>query len=170
MQKALGAERIIIGEEITTQEGEIIGLYLSDMIKPGLTVEATIGAIKSQNGLVYVPHPFENIRKGIQPETLQRIIDQVDIIETNNGRAITKKHSIEAQTWAVKNKIAACASSDAHGLSGAGHTYTNINSRPTKETLIAELSEATFVNNKPSIRSYLYPKINKFKKALKGFS
>lgn len=169
MQKALGKDYIIVGEEITTSEGEIIGLYLTSQINPGMSMAETIQAIKSQGGLVYVPHPFEKVRKGIQENTLQEIVDSVDIIETNNGRALSKKHSIEAQTWAVKNKIFAAASSDAHGIAGIGHTYTTIKQRPTKSTLLSELADATFVHGRPPIRSLLYPKYNRLKNKLKGF-
>ncbi len=62
LQAQLGV-RIIVGEEITTTEGEIIGLFLSKGIPPGLSPEETIHRIRRQNGLVYIPHPFETVRK-----------------------------------------------------------------------------------------------------------
>jgi predicted metal-dependent phosphoesterase TrpH len=168
MQKALGSEFIIVGEEISTTEGDIIGLYLSEVIKPGMTAKETVDAIHAQNGLVYIPHPFEKLRKGIQPETLQRIIEEVDIIETNNGRALAKKYSISAQTWSVKNKVSGAASSDAHGKAGIGHTYTAIEKRPTRQSLAFELANATFVHKRPPLRSLLYPKYYRLIKYLKG--
>jgi predicted metal-dependent phosphoesterase TrpH len=168
MQKALGSEFIIVGEEITTSEGEIIGLYLNEVINPGMSAKETVDAIHAQNGLVYIPHPFEKIRKGIQPEILQQIADDIDIIETNNGRALTKKHSISAQTWSVKNRVSGAASSDAHGKAGIGHSYTAIENRPTRQTLALELANATFVHKRPPLRSLLYPKYYRLIKYLKG--
>jgi predicted metal-dependent phosphoesterase TrpH len=168
MQKALGADYIIVGEEITTLEGEIVGLYLKKPIKKGLSAQETVDAIHAQGGLVYIPHPFEKTRKGIQLETLNRIAKFVDIIETNNGRALTKKHSINAQTWSIKNKIPAAASSDAHVKLGIGHSYTIIASRPAKTNLKNLLKDATFVHEFPPLRSLLYPKYNRYKKMLKG--
>jgi len=168
LQKALGEEYIIVGEEITTTQGEIIGLYLESPIESGMSAQDTITAIKDQNGLVYIPHPFEKVRKGVHQDTLLGIADDVDIIETNNGRALTKKHSLQAQTWSVKNKVPGAASSDAHGIAGVGHTYTTIKERPTRETLITELQSATFVHGRPPLKSLLYPKFNRFKKLLKG--
>lgn len=168
MQKALGEKYIIVGEEITTIDGEIIGLYLSEAIQPGLSAAATIQKIHEQGGLVYIPHPFEKIRKGIKKDTLNLILNDVDIIETNNGRALTRKHAVAAQTIAVKNKIPGCASSDAHGVAGVGHTYTTISERPTKETLLSLLSEATFAHSKPPLKTRFYPKKNRFMKKIKG--
>src|SRR5215467_13245977 len=55
MQKKLG-DRIIVGEEIETTEGEIIGLYLHETIPGGISVDEAIASIKHQGGLVYVPH------------------------------------------------------------------------------------------------------------------
>jgi len=146
LQKALGADFIIVGEEITTTDGEIIGLYLTSKVEPGMNAVDTIKAIHAQNGLVYIPHPFEKVRKGLQAEVLQHLLDDVDILEVFNGRAITKKHGIESFTWATKHKIAAAASSDAHGLKGVGKTYSMLENRPTKESLVYELQNATGFN------------------------
>ena len=60
VKKALGAElsdRIIVGQEITTKAGELIGLFLTQTVPAGLTLRETAKAIHQQGGLVYVPHP-----------------------------------------------------------------------------------------------------------------
>ena len=168
MQKALGEKLIIVGEEITAQECEIIGLYLSSVIEPGMSASDTIDAIKAQNGLVYIPHPFEKVRKGIQLELLNKLKDKIDIIEVNNGRTLSTKHSVSAQSWSIKNKIASVSSSDAHGKAGIGRTYTILEERPTRVSLLADLTNATHVYARPPLRSYLYPKINRFKKMIRG--
>lgn len=168
MQKALGKERIIVGEEISTIDGDIIGLYLDANIEPGMSAEETVDAIHAQDGLVYIPHPFEKVRNGIQLEKLNEIINKIDIIESYNGRALTKKRGITANTWAVKNKIPGCASSDAHGASGIGHTYTALNIQPNRNTLAKELQNGSIAHNRPPIRSLFYPKINRLKNYLKG--
>ena len=53
---------VIIGEEISTDKGHLIGLFLQDPISKGLSVRKTIEAIKKQNGLVIAPHPFYHSR------------------------------------------------------------------------------------------------------------
>ncbi|MCL5291007.1 MAG: phosphotransferase [Actinobacteria bacterium] len=49
---------IVVGEEISTRSGEIIGLFLTDEIERGLSVEKTIDLIHEQGGLAIAPHPF----------------------------------------------------------------------------------------------------------------
>ncbi|HWY78771.1 MAG TPA: hypothetical protein VNW29_00265, partial [Candidatus Sulfotelmatobacter sp.] len=80
MQKKLG-ERIIIGEEISTPEGEIIGLYLNETIPGGISLDEAIVSIKHQGGLIYIPHPYEHFRKGLRRFSIDRITSEIDIME-----------------------------------------------------------------------------------------
>jgi predicted metal-dependent phosphoesterase TrpH len=168
LQKALGDTHIIVGEEISTIKGEVIGLFLTELVSPGMTLEETIAAIHAQNGLVYVPHPFEKVRKGLQADDLQHVVQSIDIFETINGRALTKKHHAQAYTWSTKHRVVAAASSDAHGYKGVGRTYTMINNRPTRETLLRELEQATYAYSRPPLRTYFYPKMNRLKQLITG--
>jgi len=49
---------VIVGSEISTERGEIIGLFLKEEIKPG-NVQEVISEIKEQNGIIVIPHPFD---------------------------------------------------------------------------------------------------------------
>lgn len=55
--------KVIIGEEIKTSVGEIIGYFLQEEIPGGLTAQENIRLIKEQGGLVCVLHPFDRFRK-----------------------------------------------------------------------------------------------------------
>lgn len=163
IQQALG-DAIIVGEEITTTEGEIIGLYLHTTIRPMLTPEETVAAIKEQGGLVYVPHPFETVRKGIPEVTLDRIAKDVDIIEVHNGRAVFQNRSRDAVAWSERHHVPGAASSDSHGIAGWGRTYSEISQLPTRDTLVSLLAEATYAHASPGLRGILYPKYNRLRK------
>ena len=102
---------IIPGEEITTDRGEIIGLFLKEAIEPG-AFEDTIAAIKKQNGLVIVPHPFDPIRKAVKPLDQEAIL--FDAIEVLNGRAAYAAINKQARTYAQRNNRAMVCGSDAH--------------------------------------------------------
>ncbi len=161
-----GPERVIIGEEITTIQGDIIGLFLSTVVTPGQDITDAIDDIKSQGGLVYIPHPFETVRKGITLETLTNIADTVDIIETMNGRAYFQNYSQQTHEWAQHNNVPGASSSDAHSHHGLGSTYMTVSEPPTLSNLATLVARAQHSYAKPSIRTLLAPKLNKSRKLL----
>lgn len=165
LQKTYG-KKIIVGEEITTSEGEIIGLFLTNLVAPGQSPHRTAQAIRRQGGLVYIPHPFETVRKGLSLSVLDRIADLVDIVEVYNGRAIQNR-STQALDWAQRHQKVTAASSDAHGRKGAGHTYTSTTELLTVKNWSAQLGKAKLVRGRPPLVSFSYPKINRLKKRLR---
>lgn len=158
-QAELGG-RIIVGEEVMTSEGELIGLHLSKLVEPGQTALATAEAIKAQGGLVYVPHPFETVRSGISEKTLEQIAAQVDIIEGYNGRAIFQNRGALARKWAAKLGVPIAASSDAHGRTGWGYTYSLLDAAPSRASLVSLLKTASYSKGMVGI-GVIYPKLNR---------
>lgn len=157
-------DAIIVGSEIMSNDGEIIGLYLTDNVQPNMSARETAEAIKSQGGLVYIPHPFETVRSGIHPAALEAICDLVDIIEICNGRAFFQNRGSQALVWSRLNNVVTATSSDAHGIKGLGSTFTTIAELPTKSTLVALLQTATHQTKRPSAQSLLYPKYHRLRK------
>jgi predicted metal-dependent phosphoesterase TrpH len=155
-------ERIIVGEEIATTDGEIIGLYLHSTIPEGMSPSQTVKAIHAQGGLVYIPHPFETVRSGISERSLKQIITEVDIIETHNGRAVFQNRAELAAKWAAEYGLAAAASSDAHGRHGWARTYTRIENVPERDTLAGILSSASYSKKTVGL-GILYPKVNRIR-------
>ncbi|HSX00151.1 MAG TPA: PHP-associated domain-containing protein [Patescibacteria group bacterium] len=163
LQAELG-DSIIVGEEITALEGEIIGLYLQEAIPAGLSSIETVRRILAQRGIVYVPHPFETVRKGLPLAVLDEIADHVDVLETYNGRSIQDR-SARATAWAAKHDIAGAASSDAHGIRGWGNTYSILAEAPSRDTLVDLLGHATYSTRSTGPIGRLYPKLNRIRKA-----
>lgn len=164
--RATLGDSTIVGEEVTTTDGELIGLYLTKRVVPGMSALATARAIQAQGGLVYVPHPFEAVRNGLQLASLDKIADWVAIIETYNGRAVFQNCSRAAQAWADAHEVPGAASSDAHGWHGWGRTYTEVAEPPTKESLQRLLKNAAMRTAWPGIRGVFYPKYNRLRKRL----
>lgn len=160
-------DRIIVGEEIMTSEGEIIGLFLNAKIPAKLTPEETVRQIRSQSGLVYIPHPFENIRSGLSEKTLQRIADTIDVLEIRNGRAYLDNRSGRARVWASQHLVPGAASSDAHGWIGWGKTYSTVSAKPTRQNLAGLLAGAALSERRVGIIGIMYPLINKIRKRLR---
>lgn len=163
LQQELG-DAIIVGEEITTQDGEIIGLYLQKRVPPFLTVAETVARIKQQDGIVYIPHPFETVRKGMALHALDIIAEDVDIIEAYNGRAVFQNRTQEALLWASQHGVAVAASSDSHGIVGWGRTYTLLEAKPTRATLVDLLQSAQYHRSFPGVYGMMYPKMNRLRK------
>jgi predicted metal-dependent phosphoesterase TrpH len=122
---------IIIGEEVTTTEGEIIGLFLSEKIEAGLSPEETVRQIKAQNGLVLLPHGFDPLKRyRLQPPALERIAADVDIVETFNARISQPRWNAAAVTWAAERNILMSAGSDAHRLVDIGSAWVEAPLQP----------------------------------------
>lgn len=167
LQGELG-DRIIVGEEIMTTAGEIIGLFLTARIKPGLSPHETVKLIREQGGLVYIPHPFETVRKGLTQETLDELLDHVDIIEVANGRAFLQNRHSKSAIYAKLHRLASAASSDAHGVRGLGRTYTAIKDIPTPATLLSLIAKGTPIAAPPTPQALLYPQYHRLRKKLSG--
>ena len=163
VKKILG-DNIIVGEEIMTLDGEIIGLFLLENIQPQLTLDETIELIKKQNGLVYVPHPLETLRKGIGFENLNRIKDNIDIVECYNGRSLAMFPSQKLINWTKVNKKAYASSSDAHGKINYGRTATLVDNNPKRDNLVSLLNHSRHINKPASIVSRFYPSLNRRRK------
>jgi hypothetical protein len=78
---------VVAGQEVTTKwpaQTHILGWFLEKPVRPGMSLDDTVGAIHAQGGLVIVPHPFMPVYFGsIQPGMLRRLIEtqSVDGIE-----------------------------------------------------------------------------------------
>lgn len=157
-------DKIIIGEEIMTNSGEIIGLYLKEKVPANLSTIDTIKKIKEQGGLVYIPHPLDTYRNGLQINVLEEIVDSIDIVEVGNGRALFQSKYSQILVWANLNNLIGVASSDAHGSFGFGQTYTSIPEIPSRDNIKTVLAKGTPYLQRPTLRAILYPKYNRIMK------
>lgn len=159
-------EQVIVGEEILTLDGEIIGLFLKEKIPPKLLASQTIELIKEQNGLVYIPHPLEKTRKGVSSKVLEEIKSSIDILEIYNARSKEPWLSDKVQKFAFAHNIATASSSDAHGYKGFGSAFCILVDKPNRNNLVELLRGAMFQKKRPHISSFFHPIQNKLKKKL----
>ncbi len=118
---------VIVGEEIRTTEGEIIGLFLSREIPARLSPEETITAIHEQGAIACVPHPFDRWRReAMGRQVLERIADQVDAIEVFNARMLIAQDNALARETALAHGLAMGAGSDAHTPGEIGRAYVEV--------------------------------------------
>ncbi len=117
---------VIVGEEVKTSQGEVIGMFLTERIERDMSMADTIAAIQEQNGLVYMPHPFDRMHTIPDPATLLRSLDQIDIFEVYNSRLLFESFNEDALRFATKYNLVQAAGSDAHVLPGIGTAINRI--------------------------------------------
>ncbi len=119
---------VIIGEEISTKNGHVIGLFLEKKIIPGKTAAATIEEIHAQGGLAIAPHPFYFVsyaEKGHKP--LRKLLTYLDFdaIEViNNSSAFTLISNAITSLANVSIGLPQLGVSDAHVKEFIGKGYT----------------------------------------------
>jgi predicted metal-dependent phosphoesterase TrpH len=125
LRDALGC-RVVIGQEQRTPSGELIGLFLSERIPPGLrSARQTALAIREQGGVVYVPHPFDPLRHHLEESVLEELAASslVDAIEVRNGKTSLEHLNEQAARAAARLGLTAGAGSDAHVPEAVGSVY-----------------------------------------------
>ena len=133
--KALAPELIIVGEEILTQQGELLAYFLTEEIPPHLSADETITRLRAQGAFIAVPHPFDRHRHGWKLADLLRILPQVDAIEVFNARSFRRSLNDQALFFAREQGKPAIAGSDAHGLVELGYARTFLPSFTDAESL-----------------------------------
>ena len=116
--------RVIVGEEIRTPDGDVIGLFLTERIPYVLPLPEVVGRIRTQGGLVYAPHPFDQVRSSLGRVLPGLCADgAVDIIEVFNAKIDTIEPNDRAAALATAYALPGGAGSDAHDALGVGAAY-----------------------------------------------
>ncbi|MGH2927908.1 MAG: PHP-associated domain-containing protein, partial [Solirubrobacteraceae bacterium] len=135
--------RIIVGEEIRTRDGDVIGLFLTERIPYVLPLEEVVGRIRDQGGLVYVPHPFDQGRS-----SLGRVLPglcaagSVDVIEVFNAKIADPALNDEAARLAARFGLPGGAGSDAHDAPGVGAAYLEMPDFDGPASFLGALAQA----------------------------
>jgi predicted metal-dependent phosphoesterase TrpH len=130
--------RVIPGIEISTADGDVIALYVLRPIPAGLPARETMALIREQGGLVYLPHPYDMLRRGtITSRVREEAGHEADIVEVLNGRALTPFSIRNSQRLALRHGKARGAGSDAHRAAEVGWAYVAVDGQPTRDDLVA---------------------------------
>jgi predicted metal-dependent phosphoesterase TrpH len=134
--------QVIVGEEITTSDGELVGLYLTEKIPAGRTADHTIDRIHEQGGLAYVPHPFSrNRRRHLRRAALERVAGKLDIVEVFNAREAASSSNVRALEFARAHDLPGGVGSDSHRPIEIGGAYVDVMPFTTPEELLLALRE-----------------------------
>lgn len=146
---------VIVGQEIRTNSGDMIGLYLDERVPPGLSPAETAAAIHAQGGLVGLPHPFDRYRGsggwGRTEEELADLAASLDFVEGWNARIMLGEGNVRAAEFALAHGLPAVAASDAHTVMEVGVAYTILDGSPAgAPELRAALAGARLVTGRAS--------------------
>jgi predicted metal-dependent phosphoesterase TrpH/glycosyltransferase involved in cell wall biosynthesis len=156
VEKARGRDLVVIpGEEVKTDDqGEVIGLFLREEIPRGMSFSETVAAIREQEGVVYLPHPFDRMHAIPFPATLHRHLHELDVLEVYNARLLFEGYNDEALRFARKYGLPAGAGSDAHVLQGVGTGALRMRAFEGPEEFLLALRTAE-VLRRPKSLAYL---------------
>lgn len=119
---------VVVGEEISSRSGHIIGLWLQEAVPPGLSAAETVARIQEQGGIAVIAHPFANRAFGpFGLESVGNAIREVAFhaLEVyNSSPYLVRANRLAAKAFAGGQGIAATGGSDAHVLEAVGKGYT----------------------------------------------
>ncbi|MEM2137542.1 MAG: PHP domain-containing protein [Candidatus Anstonellaceae archaeon] len=115
--------QVVVGEEVSTDEGDLLTYFLKRRIKPGPLAEA-LAEVKKQGAICSAAHPYDFIRHGIKIEQLApSLLAKIDAIEAFNARITVPSHNARALAFAVSHGKPVLAGSDAHHPSEVGAAF-----------------------------------------------
>jgi hypothetical protein len=140
---------VIVGEEITTRGGHLLGLFLEAPIRPFQSLRASIAAIHAQGGLAVPAHPLVPLPLCISARSLRRLLEDPDRavhpdgIEVFNPTTAGRPWQPRVVAFAAAQGLAALGNSDAHRPEHIGSGTTRFPGRSAEELRAAIVSRST---------------------------
>lgn len=150
LQKALdGVCRVIVGEEVRTHTGEIIGLFMTQKVSYGASAADTASQIRDQGGIVYIPHPFDPMRRNLTEESLIQITEMglVDAIEGHNAKTSLQSLNKRAVAFGEHYDLALGSGSDAHVPHALGSAYMQMPDFDGPQDFLAKVREGEIIGH-----------------------
>lgn len=168
--RELGGLPVIVGEEIKTSKGDIIGLFLEEPVPPKLPPLETVKRVKAQGGLVGIPHPFDRVRPtAMGRRALLEILPWVDFLEGYNAHTVLPIDNRKGVEFAADYSLPVVSCSDSHSALELGRTYTEVPAAEldgTPEGLMRAIRAGICVGRRPPVWLLATPAFAKLRKLL----
>jgi predicted metal-dependent phosphoesterase TrpH len=135
---------VIVGQEISTTDGHLIGLFLRERVEPRMSVRRTAAAIRDQGGLVVVPHPFNSIFSCGLRDSVFDILDLIDAVEIANAQNLRSRPNRRAEEFARRHGCTMIVGSDTHHRGYLDTCYQMMRPFDGPAAFLASLQEAEF--------------------------
>jgi predicted metal-dependent phosphoesterase TrpH len=164
---ALDPERVIIGEEILTTEGEILGYFMQEEIPEGLPPMEVVERLRAQGAVISISHPFD-LTRGCRwsMETLEALFPQIDALEVFNARCWNNEPNRQAAELAQKAGLCGTVGSDAHAPAEVGRAYLNLPAFSDAASFRAALDKAEMKGRRSVPLVHLYSRFAVWRKAM----
>ncbi len=141
--------RTIVGEELRTAAGEIIGLFLTERVPMGISHLDAAKAIRGQGGVVYIPHPFDPMRRNMSEAALYELAeaDLIDAVEVLNAKTSLASLNRRAAEFAAEFGIVGGAGSDGHVPDALGAAFVEMADFDTPMEFLASLATADVIGH-----------------------
>jgi predicted metal-dependent phosphoesterase TrpH len=144
LREIADGSRVIVGSEVLSRDGEIVGLFLEQDVPPRLSADETIERIHAQGGIVSIPHPFSrNRRNHITAEALERVVGKTDAVEVFNAREALASDNERAAAFVARHAVAGSVGSDAHRPSEIGAAWIEMDDFGGRDDFVAALRTGT---------------------------
>ncbi len=141
--------RVIVGEELKTHAGEIIGLFLTERVPIGVQPAEAARQIRDQGGLVYIPHPFDPMRRNLEEGAMRGLADagMIDAIEVLNAKTSLRSLNAHAARFAAEYVLPGGAGSDAHVPLALGAAYVEMPDFDDAQDFLTKLPLGTVIGH-----------------------
>lgn len=141
--------RVIVGEELRTSAGELIGLFLTERVPAGVGPVEAAERIRVQGGVVYVPHPFDPMRRNLGEPALYDLARRglIDAVEVLNSKTSLTSLNDRAADFAAEFELAAGAGSDAHVPDAIGAACVDMPDFTTPTEFVARLAAGRIIGH-----------------------
>ena len=157
---------VVVAEEVLTTRGEIMGMFLKELVPSGLSMEESIRRIKEQGGLLCAQHPYDKFRAdALKSEVMDEIAGQIDLVEVFNARNPLLGSSRRAQKFAREHRLPGTAGSDAHSAHEIGNAYVEMPEFKGKEDFLPALSQGKVFGHRGSPLSHFASLWSRLRKA-----
>ncbi|HVN73337.1 MAG TPA: PHP domain-containing protein [Methanoregula sp.] len=129
---------VIPGIEVSTRQGHLLVLGVTEIIPSGLDVIATVEIARRMGAVLILPHPYHVWRHGVARRKKAGMM-VVDAIETFNSRYIVGSANKKAARIARRMGKPCVGGSDAHNAKFVGFGRTYIDAEKTVPSILAAI-------------------------------
>lgn len=138
---------VVVGEEVTTRDGHVLGLFLKEVVRPSMSVAATVDAIHAQGGLAIPAHPYLRLggARGVGATGEGLPWDAIEVENGSPGAWFANHLARRRQDlWAR----AQTAGSDAHIVDAVGTAVTLFSGRTAADLRAAIVAGTTVASRR----------------------